>query len=429
VRVAQQGVPRLRNIFDQYEQPENRLSHALACCLHEDPRLLRRFVEWATGRKPPARSRLEVIEQGLPGQPEATEDEAERRGLPDLCIHDRKNENWCLIVESKVAAGVSLNQLERHRRTAERHGFTKTPLLLLTAKPFGRKLPHGAIHKQWPELYVWLTKKDSEWARRLRSYFEAAENRMVEEEYLKEGALTMFSGIPFGKDNPYSYLEAKRLLKLAMSELRQRPKLIRELGINPKGGSHSITGKKGTGVWDLLRLKESGGDSFTSHPHFDLGISEHHVFAYLSLPNGLRSSFRRNLLNLGEKRFAGLVEEITRNMLKILRMEPGGTPRVGVEQVHYLSQKGPRIVDATMTLDPRTSFSKKTGKVKPQPEWLQALWGIISRKKSNMQMTVGVNFPYARCQELIPTPKALDLFAGTWLACKPLLDVIMRGRK
>ena len=37
----------MRNIFDQYSHPENRLTHALASCLAEDRKLLRRFVGWA----------------------------------------------------------------------------------------------------------------------------------------------------------------------------------------------------------------------------------------------------------------------------------------------------------------------------------------------------------------------------------------------
>jgi hypothetical protein len=36
----------MRNLFDQYNQPENRLSHALAVCLSEDRRLLTRFLRW-----------------------------------------------------------------------------------------------------------------------------------------------------------------------------------------------------------------------------------------------------------------------------------------------------------------------------------------------------------------------------------------------
>ena len=42
----------MRNLFDQYDQPENRLSHALAVCLHEDRTLLRGFLAWI-GAKPP----------------------------------------------------------------------------------------------------------------------------------------------------------------------------------------------------------------------------------------------------------------------------------------------------------------------------------------------------------------------------------------
>ena len=41
-------------------------------------------------------------------------------------------------------------------------------------------------------------------------------------ERLKDGALTVFSGIPFNASNPWTYVEAKRLIRLAMEELRGR---------------------------------------------------------------------------------------------------------------------------------------------------------------------------------------------------------------
>ena len=40
----------MRNLFDQYDAPENRLTHAPGCCLQRDPRLLRDFVRRAVGR-------------------------------------------------------------------------------------------------------------------------------------------------------------------------------------------------------------------------------------------------------------------------------------------------------------------------------------------------------------------------------------------
>ena len=55
----------MRNIFDQYSQPENKLTHALACCLHEDGDLLREFAGWLSPRSVPE-GRLRIVEQTLP---------------------------------------------------------------------------------------------------------------------------------------------------------------------------------------------------------------------------------------------------------------------------------------------------------------------------------------------------------------------------
>ncbi|HUW10489.1 MAG TPA: hypothetical protein VM537_12230 [Anaerolineae bacterium] len=105
----------MRNLFDQYETPENRLTHALASCLAEDRRLLRQFVRWSTGNTPPKSAQLEIIEQRLPGDAEVSEEVAQRRGLPDFCIHD--GDEWCLAIESKVMASLSAGQLRRHEGT------------------------------------------------------------------------------------------------------------------------------------------------------------------------------------------------------------------------------------------------------------------------------------------------------------------------
>lgn len=64
----------MRNIFDQYSQPENRLTHALVCALYEDKSLLNNFVRWVTS-KPIPRARLYIVEQRLPGEGELPEEE------------------------------------------------------------------------------------------------------------------------------------------------------------------------------------------------------------------------------------------------------------------------------------------------------------------------------------------------------------------
>ena len=124
----------MRNLFDQYSQPENRVTHALATALHEEPKLLRSFLRRVAGTSPPPRVPLVVLEQRLPGEPEPDGDE-ERAGLPDLWVHDR-DEAWALLVECKVAAGLTADQVRRHRRTAERRGFERLELL---TPPYSRR--------------------------------------------------------------------------------------------------------------------------------------------------------------------------------------------------------------------------------------------------------------------------------------------------
>jgi hypothetical protein len=61
----------LRNIFDQYVQSENRVTHALMTALQEDRKLLGLFLRELVGVKPPCRaSELTVIEQQYPDEQE-----------------------------------------------------------------------------------------------------------------------------------------------------------------------------------------------------------------------------------------------------------------------------------------------------------------------------------------------------------------------
>ncbi|HEY2934414.1 MAG TPA: hypothetical protein VGK99_21970 [Acidobacteriota bacterium] len=125
----------MRNIFDQYKQPENRLTHALVSALEADSRLLGKFVKSVTDGNAPAAKKLKVLEQRLPGEEEpASEEEAERRGLPDAWIHD--GNAWALIIESKITSRLKKEQLERHRRVAIRRAFSEIHLLaIVVARP------------------------------------------------------------------------------------------------------------------------------------------------------------------------------------------------------------------------------------------------------------------------------------------------------
>ena len=421
----------MRNIFDQYTQPENRLTHALVSCLAGDRALLRKFVRWTTSSSILSLRRLEVLEQRLPGEEELLdESETEKRGLPDAWIHDR--DEWALLIESKIESPLKRDQLERHKKVATRRGFSNVHLItaLVTERP-QRQLLDGTRVIEWTELYSWLRReRESTWARHLTEYMEILEGKLVAEGYLKEGTLTVFSGIPFGKDYPYNYREAKRVLKLAMEKLRNRSDLQRKLGMDPEGeGRPAITGQDGTSVWDFLPLIQARSEaSFTNCPHLTLSVQRDRIFALVTVPNGIKREYRHNLRRDGKEGFFYLVEQVQRNLEKSFRRVDGATPWMEILQRHYPSQRSEPIVDARLQFDLRTASQRPKGsrkEVKTQPQWLDAVYRALSSKRSNLQLAVDTIFLYSRCKA-VNSSEILDHVANAWLACRPLIRAAVR---
>lgn len=417
----------MRNVFDQYSQPENKITHALVTALSEEPKLLRAFVRWATGKTAPG-GKLYIVEQKLPGEPDIEEGEAGRLGLPDAWIYN--DDGWCLLLESKIAATLTSDQLRRHYSTAVKRGFEAINILALDVEQPRGRLPAGVVLRRWHEVYSWLKSKanESEWAGRVAKYLEIAESRFREEGYMKEGNLTTFSGIPFNSENPYSYLEAKRVLKLAMEELRKNKSLVRELGMAPTiEGRPGITGRGSNAVWDYLRLGVSASArAFTEYPHLTLAIQQDRILVIVTVPHGIKTGFRKNLVNLGFDGFTNVLSEINKRLVKALRATPGAAPWCDVVQRRYPTQRSEAIVDARLEYDLRTAFpSLKPSNVKAQLQWLQATYEALVNKKSNLQVSIGAVFPYRLCPSTA-NPEILDAIADVWIACKPLLDAMLR---
>ena len=242
--------------------------------LDEDRKLLGLFLRELVKVKPPCHpKKLAVLEQQYPGEEEPSEEDLERRGIPDGWIYDR--EGWCVFIESKVIAKLGSDQINRHRRTAERRGFNSITAVAI-APHLPSTLPADTVLLEWRDIYAWLCRNASNgmWAERTAKYLEIAEAKLIDAEQFVEGTLTMFSGFPFGRDHPFTYLEGKRVLELALGELRQRRDLRKQLRMNPKvPGRPAITGRRSDAVWDLLSLARSGEvETFTKHPHLTLGV-------------------------------------------------------------------------------------------------------------------------------------------------------------
>ena len=167
---------------------------------------------------------------------------------------------------------------------------------------------------EWRTIYAWLRRHRSAsiWAARAADYLDIAEAKLVDTQQFVEGTLTQFSGFPFGHDHHFTYLEGKRVLGLALGELRSNRDLRDVLGTNPKApGRTAITGRQGDTVWDFLSLSSaSKAENFTKYPHLTLGIVASAVEAVVTVLNSVNSTMRRNLIKLGEQGFEALTLNI-----------------------------------------------------------------------------------------------------------------------
>lgn len=414
----------MRNIFDQYNQPENRITHALLTALDKDRGLLAQLLA-RIKLKPPCNVRkLQIHEQKVIGQPEESEIEYERKGLPDGWIHD--GESWCLLIESKISSRLTVDQLRRHKKTAERCGFTEITVLAIEATPSNIHRPDWLRSLQWSDTYQLLTKApQSDWAKVVAEYYVIAEQKFSDEGYLQEGNLTVFDGIPFDQDHPFNYLEAKRLLKLIMEELRSDKAFCRDAGINPEiSGRGAITGSKGSGVWDYLSYKNATeGENFTNHPHFTIGISNQRLNASITIPNGINTAYRRSLKQIEYSDFYKVIGDITGNMLPLAKKDPGYSPWCHATQRRYSSQRSIPIQDAIVEFDLRTAIQTKNDKVKPQEQWLKSVYEAYQEKRSNYQIQFGASIYFSRSLK-VKKKSMLNTIKQTFIACTPLISML-----
>lgn len=411
----------MRNVFDQYEQPENKLTHALMVSLDRDRKLLKSFLNWIGAKEIPSANQLEVAEQEVPGVYVAGDDEYERKGLPDgFIFHD----SWAVVIECKVQDKLKKNQLDRHRKTAERSGFPNPFLVAITVEPFRRKLPENCKAIQWTDIYQWLGQSPkSMWARDLRRYMEIFEHKMLQREYQIRGTITVFDGFHFDKDHPYTYPEAKRLIRLLGDHLQSHPKLLK-LGVEPKGKRRgSITGKGRDSIWDFLPLSWPGkGDSFTSAPHLTFSIKRTVASAAVTIPNGVKGGLKTKLKELGSDGFMDLIQRIEKNLRPLGNQTKSYRPMLYVIQQHFRSQSSPATNDARLDIDIRTAVSDRKSKPKHQPQWIHAMYEVLLNKRSNMQFGLEIMFDY-ECP-VIRSAEAIELFAETMTAIYPLTEIV-----
>lgn len=293
-----------------------------------------------------------------------------------------------------------------------------------------RKSPAWVTVREWREVYSWLTNEaqrsgDVNWAAIAAEYVEVAEMRGSANDYLKSGTLTSFAGIPFNDDNPYTYLQGKRVLELLRRELLKDRRLVREVGLDPTSkGRGAITGRDDNLVWDYISLKAARGtDTFTQRPHMTIAVHDTHLSAAVTIPNSIASRLRSKMLGQSYEEFESLLVAVTRNLARVLTAAKGSSPVVVVMQRRYPSQRSKAIIDSQLRFDPRTALprtARARGGVKAQPEWLRVTYDVLRGRRSNLQLQVAVQFPYVACK-VVHERRIADVVAEVWIACKPLI--------
>jgi len=198
------------------------------------------------------------------------------------------------------------------------------------------------IQLLWRDIYAWLQSCSGVWASLASNYFEVLEAQMVDNGQLLEGTLTTFTGFHFENPEDYSYLEAKRVTRLALAELRKDLALIDATGMDPSlPGRKAITGRSDDRVWDYLQVGEAKRATLhTSHLHLTLGVHRRLVDAMVTIPHGLDRDARRRLVELGSDGFLDMLRQVFENMKLVLDDEPLAAPTLRIVQRRYPTQKG-----------------------------------------------------------------------------------------
>jgi hypothetical protein len=135
-------------------------------------------------------------------------------------------------------------------------------------------------------------------------------------------------------------------------------------------------------------------------------------------------------LNDGKEAFNAMLWDVQRGLQKGLRSMQGASPFVLVFQRHFTTRISRPIVDGIVEFDLRAAFplsaveQRRTG-VRYQPQWLGMAYDLMIKKRSNIEMAIGVRFWYDRC-DAVKTLKILDYVEAVWLAFAPVVNKMFK---
>lgn len=422
--------PLIRSVFDQYSQPENRLTHGLVQVLARDQRLTRDFIAFATGIVRPSRQKLSFACQRTPGDRPDLDDEsrAEQRGVPDAWIYDDANK-WALVIESKLGDKLTPDQLLRHADTARRRGFGDVGLLAITADETAPRWLRRSLGQEqrywlpWARVFEFISSRApysnpvaTFLGRQFLDYLRVVEARGM----AGDKVLTTFTGIPFAADHPFNEAEARVVLRSLMRELRGR---LASSGTLPV--ARAFEQKPLTGTWDVIGFTFAGSDPFTKHPHLTISIWEDTALQ-MTLPNGALSHYWRRLLGSSEELLrATLLDVVERRP----RRKPVGQglvePRFVFEifQQHFHARRV-EIQDGLLRFDLDALGKSEGSDVKAAPGWLPSVQAVLHDSgRANLQVQLTARYPFSK-ESISHGPAFIDAAVEAAQALQPFLELL-----
>jgi hypothetical protein len=425
------STPPMRNIFDQYDKTEDRLTHAIAVTLHEDRAFLSEFLKLTNDFFKDDPRKLTILTQQLPGESTSARPGQSR---PDLIIHDRE-EHRCIAIEVKAQAPLNDAQLHEHGKTLRDRGFDHVRVLALTARAQDQSSEAEAV-LQWRDIFTIAHKfaRTGSWCQHLCEYLALVQGRLWEEGNMLDGSLTQFTGFPFDDEYAFTIERGRAHLRKATQELRTHT-IVRQLGLDLDWEKPSIS-DRGDHVFETLLFDDHPGGAskdFRTFPHLTLSLHRSFAQVEASIPNGCSRECRRRLVEQGEDGLRDLHAQVLKRAGPI--MASGGVPMVSVVQRH--AQHAQRLApynDAELRFHLNASraedVTSAVHKMKSLPHWMDTLFALLDHRavSSDVNLHIGylIRLPWTMPE--MGTRDAIDVIAQSWQAMMPVMDVV-RGKK
>lgn len=433
----------IRNVFDQYHQPENRLTHALIHVLAQNRRLTSQFIRrFASQSNPPRGTTYFFSCQSLPGDDKPQSDEedyVEQDSLPDAWIYDERG-RWAVVLECKVTAGLRIDQLRRHISRARKEGYDEAHLLVITAheqepqivKKLRIRISCSWVN--WSDIYEFFDQHSgSHLESEFVNYLRVLEGRLMADGY--EGPpLTKFTGIPFGPNDSYKEREAKVVLRALRANLL--PQLAASK-ILPKI-DESTPPRPMTGTWFMVRFRFASGQDFTKHPHLTVALTMGEpdwkqfgsVWIQLVLPHNAKSEYWKRIRNIKKERLDKVLADVADRIRSWRRRKERDIwePKLTLQlhQRHFYAHTQ-WTRDGLLQFDLDTLLNKghrASAGVKRVPAWFEAAKAILAQShRANFELALQARFPLSdqsisRCAGLV------DAMAKSAEAFQPFLALL-----